>query len=107
MSQNPSPTKSFWQGASVRLRPYTPADAELIYAEQWDSEAIRLLEAGYEAPRSIEQIRALIEKDIQQPPSNVMHLVVETLAGDAAGWVNLRDFQIALQKRRGKWSHLL
>lgn len=83
----------FWQGTKVRLRAWEPGDAELLCAAQWDSEAIRVLEAGIDPPMSLEAIRAWIVRDATEPHPNVLRFVIESLDGDAVGWANLRDWQ--------------
>ncbi|MBN1248855.1 MAG: GNAT family N-acetyltransferase [Anaerolineae bacterium] len=83
----------YWQGDKVRLRAWEPSDAEHLWSAQWDSEAIRVLEAGIDAPRSREQLRAWIARDATEDHPNVLRFVIETFVGEPVGWANLRDWQ--------------
>lgn len=84
---------SFWRGEKVRLRAWESSDAEALWSAQWDSEAIRVLEAGIEPPKSLELIRAWIAKDALEDHPNVMRFVIETPDREQVGWANLRDWQ--------------
>jgi RimJ/RimL family protein N-acetyltransferase len=83
----------FWQGERVRLRAWEVEDAKSLYAAQWDSEAVRVLEPGIQPPMSLAQIRDWIARDATESHPNVLRLVIESSAGEVVGWINLRDWQ--------------
>jgi RimJ/RimL family protein N-acetyltransferase len=93
MTEQPVPQYNSWRGRKIRLRAWETGDAEALWAEQWDSEAVRGLEAGIQPPRSLEEIREWIRKDAAEAHPHVLRFVVESLDGEAVGWANLRDWQ--------------
>lgn len=86
-------SKSFWQGQLARLRPFTRDDAEVISAEEQDSESIRVFEPGVHPIRSAASIRERIDQNLKQPRPNVLGFAVEALTGELVGTANIRDWQ--------------
>jgi RimJ/RimL family protein N-acetyltransferase len=84
--------KCFWQSETIRLRPLTVKDADLISAEEQDSEGVRLYEGKTPPFRSPEFIKEFIEHGIKQPSENILSFAVETLAGALVGEANIRDW---------------
>lgn len=86
-------SKSFWQGQLVRLRPFTRDDAEVISAEEQDSEDIWVFEPGGHPIHSAASIRERIDQDLKQPRPNVLGFAVEALTGELVGTTNIRDWK--------------
>ena len=85
--------ENYWETARVRLRAWELDDAETLWQAQWDSDAIRALEAGIEAPMSRAAVRDWIERDASKSSPDVIRWVIESLAGEPVGWANLRDWR--------------
>ena len=79
-----------WVGKKVRLRPWRPDDAARLAATADDTERDRL---SWEVrfPFSVERRRRRIEQEIEadEEPDDNRHLVIETLAGELVGSINL------------------
>jgi RimJ/RimL family protein N-acetyltransferase len=77
-------------GKKVRLRPWRPDDAARLAATADDTERDRL---SWEVrfPFSVERRRRRIEQEIEadEEPGDNRHLVIETLAGEVVGSINL------------------
>lgn len=86
-------SKCFWQGQLIRLRPFTNKDADVISAEEQDSEGIRVFEPGIRPIRSAEMVKEGLEHDLRQPPVNVLSFAVEVLTEELVGTANIRDWQ--------------
>lgn len=80
----------FWQGQLIRLRPYRASDWETFYAEEIDSEGIRVFEPGIQLPRSPEMIKAWLERVMAQE-SNTLMFAVDSLAGEFVGTANIHN----------------
>ncbi|MBN1872712.1 MAG: hypothetical protein JXA33_00655 [Anaerolineae bacterium] len=86
-------SKCFWQGQLIRLRPFTPRDADVISVEEQDSESIRVFEPGIYPIRSAEMVQTQLEHDLTQSSTHILGFAVETLAGEMVGTTNIRDWQ--------------
>ncbi|MEZ4726916.1 MAG: GNAT family N-acetyltransferase [Caldilineaceae bacterium] len=80
----------FWQGQLIRLRPYRASDWEMVYAEERDSEGIRVFEPGIQLPRSPEMIKAWLER-VQAQEGNTLQFAVDSLAGEFVGAANIHN----------------
>ena len=85
--------KCFWQGARVCLRPLSVDDADVMVAEERDSESIRVFEPGIHPMHSLGAMRAWLER-VQQSPGDAAYFAIEdedgTMVGTASigGWQN-------------------
>ena len=91
-SDETAAVKCFWQGERVRLRPLSVADAEVMIAEERDSESIRVFEAGIYPMHSLEMMRAWLES-VQQSSGDVARFAVEDLDGTMVGTANISGWQ--------------
>ncbi|MFN8483793.1 MAG: GNAT family N-acetyltransferase [Anaerolineae bacterium] len=82
-------TDYFWQGEKVRLRALRHDDWAAIYAEETDTEAVRLFEPGVELPRSPEQVQdrlaAWISRTANADDTANLSFAVESLDGEMVG----------------------
>lgn len=79
-----------WVGKKVRLRPWRPDDAERLARTADDTERDRL-SWEVQFPFSVERRRRRIEKEIEagEEHGDNRYLVIETLAGELVGSINL------------------
>ncbi|MFN8496906.1 MAG: GNAT family protein [Anaerolineae bacterium] len=82
-------TDYFWQGAKVRLRALRHDDWAVIYAEETDTEGVRLFEPGVELPRSPEGVQdrlaAWISRTANADETTNLSFAVESLDGEMVG----------------------
>jgi RimJ/RimL family protein N-acetyltransferase len=104
----------FWQGVKIRLRPLREGDWEVLWAQQHDSEAIRLFEPGIRLPTSEEQMQAWVRESAAKPlkaeGSDPLTFVVETLEGEPVGFAEIHErnaqagtFNLAARIYRPYW----
>lgn len=79
----------FWEGKQIRLRPFAPEDVEIMYAEERDSESIRIYEPGIHPIRARETLEKLV-----QSSGDTVRLAIEMLTGTLVGTSNLRDWDV-------------
>ena len=82
---------NFWQGENIRLRSLQIEDAEKKLAEYNDTQARSWLEAGMELPQiSLEAYREGLKDMCDfKDTSRMTAFTIETLEGEAAGWINM------------------
>jgi [ribosomal protein S5]-alanine N-acetyltransferase len=91
MSSSDSPY--YWQGQHIRLRPMHVDDVALWLAEeQSDSEAVRMLNAGMDLPKSEQDARAFAERyaEFNHRHERIM-FSIETLDGELVGGINIHS----------------
>jgi RimJ/RimL family protein N-acetyltransferase len=90
----------FWEGRLVRLRPLRADDWKQHYAEDRDSEAIRVFEARVQLPGTPEQIQEWIERKTKAVDEKSPTFAVETLDCTMVGTANIHG----LNDRDGTFS---
>lgn len=79
----------YWQGNSIRLRATRREDWDVWKTESFDSESIRLLEAGIELPVTEASAEQLSERfDHFQDKHRIM-FTIETLTEEVVGGINM------------------
>jgi RimJ/RimL family protein N-acetyltransferase len=79
-----------FEGRRVRLRALEPSDAELLFEHLRDTEISRR-DARIQWPRSLAEIRRRLENPDAGPASDSRELVVETLAGQLVGGIDIQS----------------
>lgn len=83
----------YWQGEHIRLRPMHADDVELWLAEERsDSEAVRMLNAGMDLPKSEQDAQAFAERyaEFGHRHERIM-FSIETLEGELVGGINIHS----------------
>lgn len=83
----------YWQGEHIRLRPMHVDDVALWLAEERsDSEAVRMLNAGMDLPKSEQDARAFAERyaEFNHRHERIM-FSIETLDGELVGGINIHS----------------
>ena len=83
----------YWQGEHIRLRPMHADDVYLWLAEERsDSEAVRMLNAGMDLPKSEQDARAFAERyaEFNHRHERIM-FSIETLDGELVGGINIHS----------------
>lgn len=83
--------KNIWQGKRARLRAVEPADWEVFYDWNQDSDmARRLYHVPF--PQSREAVRLWVERlSTQEPQGDAFHFAIENLAGELVGSIATHD----------------
>jgi RimJ/RimL family protein N-acetyltransferase len=83
----------YWQSECIRLRPMHAQDVDLWLAEERsDSEAVRMLNAGMDLPKSEQDARAFAERyaEFGHRHERIM-FSIETLEGELVGGINIHS----------------
>lgn len=86
-------SRNFWEGERVRLRPLSNEDLPIIYAQESDSESIRVYEPGIHPMRSLEQLQARHNRQLAQPGGHNVAFAIENINNRTlVGTASLRDW---------------
>lgn len=82
---------NLWQGAHVRLRAIEPADAEIHYLWNQESEMARGVDRVWPPSSRESQRRWAEEASVRKGESDELNLIIETLDGEHVGIINSHD----------------